>query len=257
MILGILQARFSSSRLPGKVMRPILGKPMLLHQIARISRAHNIDHLTVATSTDSTDDPIADMCRNNQIGCYRGSLEDVLDRFYQAGAVQKPEYVVRLTGDCPLTDPEVIDRVIALCRDGHYDYASNALNPTFPDGLDAEVIRWPVLVQTWQEARKPSEREHVTPFIHQQPTRYKIGELRSPVDYSAFRWTVDEPADFEFVRRIYEALYPNNLQFSMNDILMLLERRPDLLALNKHIGRNEGYAASVQRETMTGGKPHV
>jgi spore coat polysaccharide biosynthesis protein SpsF len=245
MILAILQARVSSTRLPGKVLKPILGKPMLLRQIERIRLASMIDTLIVATSTDPTDDAIERLCRENNITFYRGSLDDVLDRFYQASKPIRPDHVVRLTGDCPLTAPRLIDEVITFHVQGGYDYSSNTIEPTWPDGLDIEVIRFSCLEQAWNEATLPSHREHVTPFIHGQANRFRIGSFKGQIDMSAHRWTVDEPEDFELVTNIYEALYPNKPDFTTTDILGFLEKNPGVRSLNAHLIRNEGYQKSL------------
>ena len=253
MILAILQARVSSSRLPGKVLKPLLGVPMMLRQIERVRRARRIDRLIVATSVERADDAIETLCTTNGIDCVRGSLNDVLDRFYAAAQPASPDYVVRLTADCPLADPGLIDEVIEFCLHGGFDYASNAFEPTFPDGLDVEVFRFTCLEQAWKEARLPSQREHVTPFINQQPQRFRIGSFRNPVDHSHLRWTVDEPADFELVTRIYEALYPVNPAFSRHDVLELLNRQPELLRLNDRHVRNAGYQKSLDADRRFNG----
>ena len=250
MILAILQARVSSTRLPGKVLKPLMGKPMLFREIERIGRASSIDQLLVATSNDASDDPIAELCRENGTLCYRGNLEDVLDRYYRTAKEFDPEHVVRLTGDCPLIDPEVIDQVIQFYLEGAYDYASNTVTPTFPDGLDVEIFGFSCLQAAWREARLPSQREHVTPFIHQQPERFSIGCLKREPDLSNMRWTVDEAEDFEFVTQVYEALYPNKPSFAMADILLLLKSRPELLTINERFQRNEGYLKSLVRDVL-------
>jgi len=250
MILTILQARVSSSRLPGKVLMPLCGKAMLSRQIERIRRSTSIQRLLVATSDDESDDAIEAICRAEGVECFRGSLNDVLDRFYQAALVMRPTHVVRLTGDCPLTDPALIDSLVEYYLKGACDYASNALEPTYPDGLDAEIFRFVCLAEAWREAKLPSQREHVTPFIYQQPERYKIGALRGSIDLSHMRWTVDEPADFEFISRIYDELYVLNPSFTTEDILHLLERRPDLMKLNTGIRRNEGYLKSIDGDAL-------
>lgn len=248
MILAILQARVTSSRLPGKVLKPLLGAPMLLRQIERLQKAQKIDRLLVATSNEPADDLIEKLCEEHGIGCYRGSLNDVLDRFYQAARAFKPEHVVRLTADCPLADPVLIDDVIGFYLDGGFDYASNAIEPTFPDGLDVEIFRFSCLERVWRDATLPSQREHVTPFIHQQPLRFKIGHFKSPNDLSHLRWTVDESKDFELVTMVYEALYPKNPDFSTQDILNLLNRRPELANWNTAHQRNEGYLKSLKAD---------
>jgi spore coat polysaccharide biosynthesis protein SpsF len=249
-ILAVLQARMSSSRLPGKVLKPLLGRPMLARQIERVKRSALIDRMLVATSSAGDDAAIEQLCAELSVGCYRGSLDDVLDRFYRAAQASNPAYIVRLTGDCPLADPELIDAVIRYCVDGGYDYVSNALQPTFPDGLDTEVLRFACLEEAWREARLPSEREHVTPFIYNRPERFRIGSYTNQVDYSHLRWTVDEPEDFSLVEKIYTALYPVNPRFSSEDILAFIGRNPGI-AGNTAIKRNEGYAKSLRKDRST------
>lgn len=223
---------------------------MLLRQIERVQRASIVQCLVVATSTDASDDVIETLCYNAGVSCFRGSLEDVLDRFYQAARPLAPEHVIRLTGDCPLADPALIDQLVAYHLDGGFDYASNALIPTYPDGLDAEVFRFECLEQAWREANLPSQREHVTPFIHQQPDRFKIGTLRCEPNLSHLRWTVDEAEDFELVSRIYAELLPVNPTFATADVLRLLERVPELAQFNTGIYRNEGYLKSLADDTQ-------
>ncbi|HMF99203.1 MAG TPA: glycosyltransferase family protein [Vicinamibacterales bacterium] len=242
-VLAILQARVSSSRLPRKVLKSILGRPMLLHQLDRVRRARTLDALVVATSSDPDDSAIAELCAAAGVRCYRGSLNDVLDRFYRAALPFRPQHVVRLTGDCPLADPDLIDRVVAACVDESLDYSG--AEPSFPDGLDVEVMRFSALEAAWTEATRPSDREHVTQFINRQRDRFRVRGVASDVDLSHLRWTVDEPADFELVTRIYEALYPANPAFTTKDILDLLARQPELVTLNRGIVRNEGLARSL------------
>ena len=246
MILAILQARYSSTRLPGKVLKPILGAPMLQRQIERIQRTQKIGRFLVATSVDITDDPIESLCYSINVECYRGSLNDVLDRFYQAAVQYEPDHVVRLTGDCPLYDPELADKIISEHLQGEYDYTSNSIQPTFPDGLDVEVVKFNCLKQAWQEAELPSQREHVTSFIYQQPERYKISKYLNSLDLSHLRWTVDEQDDFELVDKIYSELYPGNPRFTTKDILSLLLRQPRLENYNTRYKRNEGYQKSLE-----------
>jgi spore coat polysaccharide biosynthesis protein SpsF len=229
MILGIVQARCGSTRLPGKVLKEILGRPMLARQIERLQRATALDELIVATSTENADSAIEELCKILGLACYRGSHTDVLDRFYRASADRGAEHVVRLTGDCPLSDPELVDRVIRTHLGQSCDYTSNVLERTYPDGLDVEVFRFSCLEQAWREAQLPSQREHVTRFFYENPERFRLGSVRGETDLSGHRWTVDEAEDFRFVAAVYEALYPHNAAFSTADILELLERRPDLL----------------------------
>ena len=246
-VVAVLQARTSSSRLPGKVLRPLQGRPMLERQIERIRRARRLDRLVVATSHHAEDDPIEALCKTLSVACFRGSLEDVLDRFYRAAASHRPDHVVRLTGDCPLCDPEIIDRVVAYHVEGGYDYTCNVLEPTFPDGLDVEVMTRASLEAAWRESELPSQREHVTAFIQTQPARFRLGDVRNDADLSALRWTVDEPADFDLVERIYAALLPAKADFGTRDILALLAAQPALRTLNQR-PRDEGYLASLERD---------
>jgi len=238
----------SSTRLPGKVLLRTCGKPLLQHMIERVRRCAQIDHLVVATSTDSGDDSLQSLCEALGVPCHRGSLDDVLDRFMGAVRPFAPGWVVRLTGDCPLIDPDVIGRVIDAAREPGVDYASNALAPSFPDGLDVECMRAEVLEQAWREARKPSEREHVTPFIHTQPERFDLRQVRHEPDLSSLRWTVDEASDFVFVSQVFEHLYPIRPDFRMNDVLDLLNREPRLARINTGLERNAGYARSLAAE---------
>jgi spore coat polysaccharide biosynthesis protein SpsF len=224
---------------------------MLSLQIERIQRSKKIDKLIVATSNERSDNDIGNLCINIQIPCFRGSLDDVLDRFYQTAMQYKPEHVVRLTGDCPLIDPEIIDDVIEFYLKGGYDYATNSMVPyTFPDGLDVEVFRFTVLEKAWHEALLSSHREHVTPFIRQHPEMFKVGHYKNEVDLSHLRWTVDEPEDFEFVSQIYKELYSQNPTFITEDILELISRKPSLLGINSHVVRDMGAKKSAEADKL-------
>lgn len=247
--LAILQARTSSTRLPGKVLKPVLGRALILHQIDRVRRMQEVDRMILATSNDASDDALAMLCQENDIEYFRGDLNDVLKRFYDAARDIRPDDVVRLTGDCPLIDPAVADAVIKFYRDGHYDYATNAVIPTYPDGLDVEVFRFSCLEADYKNATLGSEREHVTPWIRNQP-QYKIGHYKGPQDWSALRWTVDEPRDFELVTMIYEHLYPKNPHFTTQDVLDYLEERPELKTWNTEHHRNEGYLKSLATDSQ-------
>lgn len=178
----------------------------------------------------------------------------MLDRYYQASRAYRPDYVVRLNGDCPLADPEVIDRVVRHCVDGDYDYVSSGVEPSFPDGLDAEAFWTSCLERAWREATLLSEREHVTTFFYRGGRDFRVGHVRSEVDLSRLRWTVDEPRDFEFVTRVYEELYPRDPAFGTQAILALLDRKPELSALNSSIVRNEGFQKSLPEDAAWLGK---
>ncbi len=247
-ITAILQARVSSTRLPNKILKEIIGKPMLAHQIERVQRAEMIDELVVATSDQPEDDAVVSLCRNIGVTCFRGSLNDVLDRYYQCARQYNPDQVVRLTGDCPLADPGIIDRVVRFHLEGGYDYTSNVLQPTWPDGVDVEVMRFACLAEAHTEAKLPSEREHATSFIYKHPERFRLGNVTQEEDQSSIRLTVDEPEDFELVSLIYERLYPQNPEFDLDDIMKLLAASPEMLALNQNFTRNEGLQRSEQKD---------
>ena len=231
-VLCILQARVSSTRLPGKVLMPILGEPMLARQIERIARAERVDALTVATSDQPSDDGVAGLCERLGVDCYRGSLDDVLDRFYQAAQRSGPSHVMRLTGDCPLTDPAILDALVELHLAGDFDYSSNVEVRTYPVGLDAEIFRYELLGRAWREATSPYDREHVTPFMQQGGPGSRHGVLKDRIDRSNLRWTVDFAEDFAFVARVFEELYPSDPGFGAEDVHRLLLDHPEIAALN-------------------------
>ena len=221
---------------------------MLARQIERVRRADMIGELVVATSDDSEDDAVATLCWEAGVTCFRGSLDDVLDRFYQCAQPYNPDHIVRLTGDCPLADPAIIDQVVCFHLNGDYDYTSNTLDPTWPDGMDVEVMRYQCLAEAHEEAELPSQREHVSSFIYQQPVRYRLGSIVQEKDISSFRLTVDEPEDFDLVSRIYERLYPSNPTFGLNDVMGLLADSSEIANLNNRFARNEGLRRSEQKD---------
>jgi len=223
MIVAILQARMSSTRLPGKVMKPLLNKPMLYRQIERIQLSKRIDKLVVATSNQSEDELIVKLCKEIDVCVFRGDLNNVLDRYYQAATFFNAKQIVRLTADCPLADPHLIDELIAFHLQGGYEYSSNTVKKTFPDGLDAEILSMPTLAAAWQAAQLASEKEHVTPFVYNNPNRFSLGFYKNNQDLSSLRWTVDYIEDFDFVTQVYEALYPSNPAFTTQDILKVLK----------------------------------
>lgn len=224
-VVAIIQARCSSTRLPNKVLKKIIGKPMLQLQIERIQHCKKIDELVVATSTQTEDKDIADLCRQLDVNCFTGSLNNVLSRYYQAALHYKAEVVVRLTADCPLIDANIIDQVIEKHLNSNNGYTSNIDPRTFPDGLDVEVFSFAVLKKACLEAETPYELEHVTPYIRSSPL-VKKGSLSSKINYSHYRWTVDEAKDLEFVKRIYQHLGNDGQYFDANEIYQLLEKRP-------------------------------
>lgn len=246
MILAILQARISSSRLPGKVLMPILGKEMLIHQVERIQHSKLIDKIVVATSVDGSDNEIEKVCLNNGVEVYRGNLNNVLDRFYQCAKIYNPIHIVRLTGDCPLIDWEVIDNMIEYYLNKKLDYISTFSN--FPEGLDAEVITMAALIESKNNATLPSEKEHVTQYVNQRKNEFNIGSFVCYKNLSHLRWTVDEPEDFILVEKIYQKLYKNNPNFLTSDILKLIEKNVELETINNHFLRNEGLKKSLKED---------
>jgi len=236
--LAIVQARTSSSRLPGKVLLPLTGEPMILRQLERIARARSLDGIVVATSEDPSDDELAVLLADSGYDYIRGSLEDVLARYVQTLDEYRPDVAVRLTADCPLTSPQVIDLVVERFHASSADYVSNTMNPTYPDGLDVEVMSASVLRKVGGEAVDPHEREHVTLGIYRQPERFAIENVVDPsgLDKSQLRWTVDTAEDFDFVSEVYAALF--HTEFEYEDVLELMERRPDLLRTESDAPRN-------------------
>lgn len=241
----ILQARLSSTRLPGKVLKKIVNKPMLALQLERVHRSKLVNKIIVATSTEKEDDAIINLCEELNIPYFRGSLDDVLGRYYHAAKQYACDHIVRLTGDCPLIDPEIIDKVIALHLEKNADYTSNCLTPCLPDGLDVEIFTNAALAHSFNQAKKPSEREHVTQYIRNHAERFIIENYRYEPNLSEQRWTVDEPNDFELVKQIYNNLYHIKTDFTLNDVLTLLTEQPHLKEINNQYNRNQGLEASI------------
>jgi spore coat polysaccharide biosynthesis protein SpsF len=253
----LIQARMGSTRFPGKVLKPLLGRPMLGHLVERVRYARGLHDVVVATSDRSEDGVIRRFCHNEGIHVFAGSEPDVLDRFYQAAVAFGADPVLRVTGDCPLIDPELIERLLELYAGGAYDHVSVATGAgalfldggRYPNGLDAECFSFAALQQAWSQATENSDREHVTPYIWRVPDRFRCHMIRSPIDYSHLRWTVDYEDDYLMVKRIYEALYRPERPFLYREIVEHLNRNPELSAANQaHIGQ-EGYARVWHPET--------
>jgi spore coat polysaccharide biosynthesis protein SpsF len=251
-IVAVIQARMGSTRLPGKVLLPIMDRPLLSHIVGRLSAVDLIDSVVVATSDTQRDDPIVEFCEKNSILFFRGSESDVLDRMYQAANANHAEVVIRVTGDCPLLDPNVVARLINYFFEEQFDHCGVAAGAgvsgdhninRFPDGLDAEIFYMNVLRQAWQESTSTLHREHVTPFIWQQPKRYKIGSLiNARGDFGNFRWTMDNEEDYILIQWIYNQLEPiKGPRFGMDDILQLLAQHPEKMHENEHLIGKEGY----------------
>jgi len=228
-ILGIIQARIGSTRLPGKVLREVVGKPLLQHMLERVSRSEFVDKFVVATSTKPADDAIEELCLRIGVICYRGSESDVLDRYYQCATSFEPmpRHVVRLTADCPMHDPKVIDFVVQKYLNARVDYATNSFPPLYEDGFDVEVFSFATLEAAWRCATTHHEREHVTPYIRESSEFTRL-EHKYVSDY-AYKLSVDTLSDSELTKSIFERLYRPEHVFTMNDVVRLLKNEPSLL----------------------------
>jgi spore coat polysaccharide biosynthesis protein SpsF (cytidylyltransferase family) len=244
--VAIVQARWGSTRLPGKVLLPLAGPTVLEHVVRRVRRARAVDGVVVATSIKPEDLKIAMFCAKKGISLYLGSEEDVLDRYYQAARLYGADIVVRITADCPLIDPGIIGRMIAEHRAGGSDYTSNTLAESFPDGEDVEVFTFAALERAWKEAALGSEREHVTPYIRNHPEIFRLKNVAHPDNLAHMRWTLDRLDDYLFLKKVYGALYRRNTLFGIKDILVYLKKHPEVGRINSHIERNEGYKTSLQ-----------
>jgi spore coat polysaccharide biosynthesis protein SpsF len=233
-VVAIIQARMGSTRLPGKVLKDVEGETVLARVVNRLRRARLINEVLVATTDRAADDVIVKECRGLSVLVSRGDELDVLDRYFRAAQLAKAEVVVRVTSDCPLIDPEITDKTIAAFLDAAPDYASNALVRTYPRGLDTEVVSVSALGRAWHGGLKRYEREHVTPYIYEHPSEFKLLSVTGDADYSGHRWTVDTPEDLEFVRAVYTRLR-DNPTFLWRDVLDLLDREPELMELNRSV----------------------
>jgi spore coat polysaccharide biosynthesis protein SpsF len=248
--VAIIQGRMSSSRLPGKILADIAGQPMLTRVYARTSRAGTLDDVIFATTTDASDDPVAEYCDFSGIPFSRGSLFDVLDRYYQTASQAKADVVVRITADCPVIDPELIDNVVNTLLEGEYDFACNRLPPpwtrSYPIGLDVEVCTFKVLKKAWKEAKEPQHREHAMPYFYEgvqlsalnrqlsegtSPRGFRVALLNHITDFGDYRWTVDTPEDLEFMRQVY-ARFGGRDDFTWKEVLDLVHDEPDLAKIN-------------------------
>jgi len=245
-IVAIIQARMNSSRLPGKVLLPLMGKPVLEHVVLRLKHAATLNNIVIATSTEVADNAIALWTQTNNVDYYRGSLNDVLDRYYQAACLYKADAIVRITSDCPVIDPYIVDEVVVGFEEGEFDAYS--LSGEFPDGLDCQVFSFEAIEKAWKEATLPSEREHVGPYIEKHPELFNLGSLQKFYNLGHLRFTIDEGRDYELLQQIYNELFDSDYLFVTDDILKLLDRRPELLHINSKIKRNEGYLKSLEMD---------
>lgn len=225
----VVQARMGSTRLPGKVLQDIAGRPMLSYQMERLRRVKRAERIVVATTDQPADDAVERFCQKEKIACVRGSEHDVLARYHLAIERFPADVVVRITADCPLIDPAIVDEAIAAYEP---DYVSNMLETTYPYGMAVEVFSAQALREAHREAKDPAEREHVTPFIYRHPERYRLRSLTMAPNLSHHRWTVDTPEDFELVSRLLKTLKPH---FTLQDVLAVLDEHPDWCAINAHV----------------------
>lgn len=233
-VVAIIQARMGSTRLPGKVMLPLGGEPVLARTVRRTQRASRLNEVVVATTTARMDDVIAELCRDRHWSCERGSEDDLLDRYHSAAHAHRAEAVVRVTSDCPLIDPGVIDEVVEAFLRSPCDYASNTLDPrTFPRGLDVEVIAISALDSAWREDMNIAWREHVTPYIYRHPEKFRLRPVTHEPDLSFHRWTLDAREDYELLRCVYNEFGRDD--FSWKDVLSSFEAHPEWLDINRHI----------------------
>ena len=249
-VVAIIQGRMSSSRLPGKILADIAGQPMLQRVFIRTSRSAAVTETIFATTTDPSDDPVAEYCDFSGIPFTRGSLFDVLDRYYQTAKQAKADVVVRITADCPVIDPGLIDNAVNTLLDDEYDFVANRLPPpfhrTYPIGLDVEVCTFKVLEKAWKEAREPQHREHAMPYLYEgveltpqsrtleigvSPRGFKIAILHHATDFGDFRWTVDTPEDLEFMRQVFSR-FDGRDDFTWKEVLDLVHNEPKLMAIN-------------------------
>jgi len=247
MILAVVQARMTSTRLPGKVMKKIIDKPMIYYLLERLKYAKGIDKIVVATTTNRTDDVLAKYVESLGVDVFRGSENDVLDRFYKTALKYNPTHIARVTGDCPLIDPQIVNKLISFYIKEKIDYAG--LRPKFAEGLDFSILTFDALKTIWESAEMESEREHVTLYIRNNKKNFKFKKLKKKRDDSDYRITVDEPEDFEVVKSIFEALYEKNrYPFGFSEIKKFLDNHPEIMNKNKDIIRNEGLLISLRKD---------
>ncbi|MEA3453071.1 MAG: glycosyltransferase family protein [Patescibacteria group bacterium] len=240
MLGAIIQARTGSRRLPGKVIKKIEGKTVLEHVIERVKRVKYLDRIILATTNNKEDDILERMGEKLNILIFRGSENDVLDRYYQAAKLFGIRSIIRITADCPLIDPRVVGEIIDFYSNNKYDYVSNVHPPTFPHGLDAEILNFKTLKKIWNKASIPSEREHVTSYITNHPETFKIGNVIAKKNFNHLRLVLDEGKDLTLIRKIYSELYKENRFFELKDILKLFENKPELIEINREFIETRG-----------------
>ena len=247
-VIGIIQARTGSTRLKNKIFEMIDNKLLIERVIDRVKQASLINKVVVATTMDSSDDVFTDWCEYNSVYVFRGSDDNVLDRFYKCAEFYKADVIVRITADDPFKDPIIINHAIDLLIKNNFDYVSNTINPTFPEGVDVEVFRFDSLKTAFYEAKLGSEKEHVTPYIWKNPEKFALHNFENNENISHLRWTIDYAEDLEFANAIYKKLRTKNNIFFMEDVLTVLKEFPEFLNIQKKVARNEGYFKSTEEE---------
>lgn len=242
----VVQARMSSSRLPKKVLLPILGESLLYRMIERLQQIKHKASIVIATSENPEDDVIEEFCQAKNITCFRGSLNNLLDRHYQVGVLTNADIVIKIPSDCPLIDPRIVDKVLDFYfeNEGKYDFVSNLHPATYPDGNDVEIMTFEALKKAWQEATRPLELEHTTPYFWENPEKFRLVNVtwETGLDYSmSHRFTIDYYADYLFIKKVFEELYPQNPAFSLEDILLLLQEKPEIFEINQHFAGVNWY----------------
>lgn len=245
----IIQARMSSTRLPNKVLLLLEGKTVLEHEVLRVKKARLVDDVIVATTTDTKDKIILNLCKKNRFKVFRGSRDNVLDRYYQAAKLAKADNIIRITSDCPVIDPNIIDKVIKKHLAKRADY-TGIDEKSVPDGEDVEVFTFDALKTSWENAFLVSELEHVTLYIKNNPNKFKIVVWKSSQNLGNKRWTLDEEDDYEFLKIIYKNLYPKNNFFGIKEIAGFVKQNPEIEKINHHIGRNEGLKKSLREDKI-------
>lgn len=236
-IVSIIEARMRSTRLPGKVMKPILDEPMLYRMIERLQNSNCLDDIWIATTDHESCTPIIDLATRMGVGCFEGSEDDVLDRVLKTAKRSDADIIVELTGDCPLMDHRVVDRIVGAFLTNNIDYCSNALQEDYPGGMDVQVFPIDILREVAELASDPIDREHVSLYIYEHPDQYRILDIKDDLssNLNGIRLTVDTDADFQLVSKIFEELYYKNPLFSLEDIFCLFDQKPELRNINKHI----------------------
>lgn len=248
-ITVIIQARTNSKRLPKKIFMKILNKPMIWYVLKRVKEIKKIEQIVIATTNEKKDDKIVEFAKQNNVLFFCGESFDVLDRFYHCAEKFNADPILRITSDCPLIDPFLIDKMLEFYLNHNFDYVSNTIEPTFPDGLDTEIFSFKTLKIAASNAKMKSEREHVTPFIKKNQKKFKNYNFIGDFDFSEHRWTVDEKEDMVFIRKIYRKMKPKII-FGYQDVLKILSDFPDLKKINQNFRRNEGYEESLRNDSI-------